>query len=88
MVSGLVEGSSEFTMIYSGYSLSFSGSDWKERVSVQAIANKSVNIFRIVSFIEGVDLGFSRSVTLNKEFFCVRDIMDRLPGYLEPVMIC
>jgi hypothetical protein len=43
-----------------------------------------VNIFRIVSFIEDIGVRFSRSVTLNEEFFRMRDIMDRLLGDLEP----
>jgi len=43
-----------------------------------------VNIFRIVSFIEDIGIRFSRSVTLNEEFFRMRDIMDRLLGDLEP----
>jgi hypothetical protein len=43
-----------------------------------------VNIFRIVSFIEDIGIRFSRSVTLNEEFFRMRDIMNRLLGDLEP----
>ena len=43
-----------------------------------------MNIFRIVSFIEDVGLRLSCPVTLDKEFFRVRDIMDRLLGDLEP----
>ena len=43
-----------------------------------------MNIFRIVSFIENIGIRFSCSMTLNEEFFRVRDIMDRLLGDLEP----
>jgi hypothetical protein len=43
-----------------------------------------VNIFRIVSFIENIGVRFSGSVTLNEEFFRMRDIMNRLLGDLEP----
>jgi hypothetical protein len=43
-----------------------------------------VNIFRIVSFIEDIGIRLSRSVTLNEEFFRMRDIMNRLLGDLEP----
>ena len=84
MVPELVEGSGEFSSISTEDAFSFSGSDWDERISVQVIADESVNIFRIVSFIEDVDLGLSCSMTLNEEFFRVRDIMDRLLGDLEP----
>ena len=42
-----------------------------------------MNIFRIVSFIENVGIRLSRSMTLNKKFFRVRDIMNRLLGDLE-----
>jgi hypothetical protein len=42
-----------------------------------------VNIFRIVSFIKDIGLRFSCSVTLNEEFFRMRDDMDRLMGDLE-----
>jgi len=43
-----------------------------------------VNIFRIVSFIEDIDIRLSRSVILNEEFFRMKDIMNRLLGDLEP----
>jgi hypothetical protein len=43
-----------------------------------------MNIFRIVSFIENIHVRFSGSVRLNKEFFCMRDIMNRLLRDLEP----
>ena len=43
-----------------------------------------MNIFRIVSFIENIGIRFSCSMTLNEEFFRVRDIMDWLLGDLEP----
>ena len=88
MVLGLVEGFSEFSSIDAGDSFSFSGSDRDKRISVQVITDQSVNIFRIVSFIEDVGIRFSRSVTLNEEFFRVRDVMDRFWEILNPVMIC
>jgi hypothetical protein len=80
----LVEGSSEFSSVDTEYSLSFSGSDRDKRISVQVVADESVNIFRIVSFIEDVDIGLSRSVALNEEFFRMWDVMNRLLGDLEP----
>ena len=43
-----------------------------------------MNIFRIVSFIENVDIGLSRSVALNEKFFGVRNIMNRQLRNLEP----
>jgi hypothetical protein len=43
-----------------------------------------VNIFRIVSFVENIGVRFSGSVTLNKEFLSVGNIMDRLLRDLEP----
>ena len=55
------------------------------------MSDQSVNIFRIVSFIEDVDIRLSGSVTLNEKFFCMRDIMNRLLGDLEPgndLIIC
>ena len=70
--------------IESGNPFPFSVSDCDKRLRVQVIPDRSVNIFRVISFIEDVDLRFSRSVTLNEEFFRMRDIMDRLLGDLEP----
>jgi hypothetical protein len=84
MIPGLVERFGEFSTIDPEYPFPFSGSDGYKRISVQIISNQSVNIFRIVSFIEDVGLRFSRSMTLNEEFFRMRDIMDRLLGDLEP----
>jgi hypothetical protein len=84
VIPGLVEGSGEFSPINTEYPFSFSGSDRDKRVRVQVVTDESVNIFRIVSFIEDVGLRFSRSVILNEEFFRVRDIIDRLLGDLEP----
>jgi hypothetical protein len=84
MILGLVKRSGEFSSISTEDPFSFSGSDRDERISVQIITDKSVNIFRIISFIEDVDIGFSCSMTLNEEFFRVRNIMDRLLGDLEP----
>ena len=43
-----------------------------------------MNIFRIISFIENIRVRFSGSMTLNKKFFCMRDIMNRLLRDLEP----
>ena len=43
-----------------------------------------MNIFRIVSFIENIDIRLSGSVTLNEEFFRMMDIMNRLLGIFEP----
>ena len=43
-----------------------------------------MNIFRIVSFIKNVRVRFSGCMTLNKKFFCMRDIMNRLLRDLEP----
>ena len=84
MIPGLVERSGKFSTIDTEYPFPFSGSDRDKRVSVQIISNQSVNIFRVISFIEDVGLRFSRSVTLNEEFFHMRDIIDRLLGDLEP----
>jgi len=84
MVQVLVERPGEFSTIDAEYPFPFSGSDRDKRISVQIISNQSVNIFRVISFIEDVGLRFSRSVTLNEEFFRMRDIMDRLLGDLEP----
>lgn len=78
MIPGLVERPSEFSTIDAEYPFPFSGSNRDKRVSVQIISNQPVNIFRVISFIEDVGLRFSRSVTLNEEFFRMRDIMDRL----------
>jgi len=84
MIRGLVERSGEFSTIDAEYPFSFSVSDRDKRISVQIISNQSVNIFRIISFIEDIGFRFSRSVTLNKEFFRMRDIMDRTLRDLEP----
>jgi hypothetical protein len=84
MIGEQIKRLGEFSSIDPKDTFTFSGSDRDKRIRVQVIPDESVNIFRIVSFIEDVDIGFSRFVTLNKEFFCVRDIMDRLLGDLEP----
>ena len=84
MVAGLVERPCEFSSIDPGDPFSFSGSDRNERIRVQIIPDQSVNIFRIISFIEDISIRLSRSVTLNEEFFRMRDVMDRLLGDLEP----
>ena len=84
MIPGLVERSGEFSTIDAKYPFSFSVSDGDERIRVQLIQDQSVNIFRTISFIGDIGLRFSCSVTLNEEFFRVRDIMDWLLGDLEP----
>ena len=84
MIPGLIERPGEFSPISTEDPFSFSGSDRNKRICVQIIPDKSVNIFRIVPFIEDVCIRLSRSVTLNEEFFRMRDIMDRLLGDLEP----
>jgi hypothetical protein len=84
MVPCFVERLGEFSSIDAEYPFPFSGSDRDKRVSVQIISDQSVNIFRVISFIEDVGLRFSRSVTLNEEFFRMRDIMDQLLGDFEP----
>jgi hypothetical protein len=84
MIPGLVERSGEFSTIDAEYPFSFSVSDRDNRISVQIISNQSVNIFGIISFIDDIGFRFSRFVTLKEEFFCMRDIMDRLLRDLEP----
>jgi hypothetical protein len=84
MVTVHVEGLCELSSIESGDSFPFSGSNGDKGVSVQVIADESVNIFRIVSFIHDVGVRLSRSVTLNEEFFRIGDIMNRFLGDLEP----
>jgi hypothetical protein len=84
MIAVLVERAGQFSSIDPGYPFSFSGSDWNKRVSVQVVTDESVNIFRIVSFIEDIGLRLSCSVTLNEKFFGVRDIVNRLLGDLKP----
>jgi len=42
-----------------------------------------VNLFGVVSFVHDVEIGMSDPVTLFGEFFSVRDVMDRMPGYLQ-----
>ena len=71
-------------MIESGNPFPFSGSHWDKWIKVQVIPDKSVNIFRIVSFVENVGVRFSGSVTLNKDFLGVGNIVDRLLRDLEP----
>jgi len=83
MVAALVEGPCEFSSIESGDSFPFSGSDGDKRIGIQIIPDQSVNLFRIVSFIDDVDLRLSRSVTLNEEFFRMGNIVDRVLGDLE-----
>ena len=84
MIPGLVERPREFSSIDTGDPFPFSGSDGDKRISVQIISNQSVNTFRIISFTENIGFRFSRFVTLNEEFFCMRDIMNRLLRDLEP----
>ena len=87
MVAGLVERPYEFPSEGTEDAFPFSGSDRDKRIGVQVISDQSVNIFRIVSFIEDVDIRFSRSVTLNEEIFCMRDVVNRLLRILNPVTI-
>ena len=42
------------------------------------IPDQFVDLLRIVSLIHDIEVGFSGSVTLLKDFFSVRDIMDRV----------
>jgi len=84
MVPGLIERSCEFSSVESGDFFPFSIPDRDERAGVERIPDQFVNILRIVSFIEDVGIRLSRSVTLNKEFFRMGDIVDRLLGDLEP----
>jgi hypothetical protein len=62
----------------------FSVAERNERICSQVIPDQSVNIFRIVSFVEDIGIRLPRSMTLNEEFFRMRDIMNRLLGDLEP----
>jgi hypothetical protein len=84
MVPDFVERPGKFSSINTIDAFSFSSSDRDNRVSIQVISDQSVNIFRIVSFIEDVSIRLSRFVTLNEEFFRMRDIMNRLLRDLEP----
>jgi hypothetical protein len=84
MIPDLSERSGEFSTIDAEYPFSFSVSDRDKRISVQIISNRSVNVFGIISFIDDIGFRFSRFVTLKEEFFCMRDIMDRLLRDLEP----
>jgi hypothetical protein len=42
-----------------------------------------VNLFRIVTFVHHIEVGFSSSLRLFQEFFSVRDIMDRMLGDIQ-----
>jgi hypothetical protein len=50
-----------------------------------------MDLFGVVSFIHDIEVRMSASVTLFQEFFGVRDIMDRMLGYLQTgdnLLIC
>lgn len=83
MVFFIIERQCDSSSIISGDAFSFSSSDRDNRVSIQVFSDQSVNIFRIVPFIEDVGIRLSRLVTLNEEFFCMKDIMNQLLRNLE-----
>lgn len=61
---------------------SFSISNRDERAGVQGILNQQVNLFRIVSFIQGIKIRMSDPLARFQECFGVREIMDWL-RYLQ-----
>ena len=42
-----------------------------------------MDLFGVVSFVHDIEVRISDSVTLFQKFFSVRDIMDRMLGYLK-----
>jgi len=54
-----------------------------EGTGVESIPDQFMNLFRVISFIHDIEVRMPDSVTLFQEFFGVRDIMDRMPGYLQ-----
>jgi hypothetical protein len=66
-VQSQIKCSFEFATIVARNPFSFSGSDRNKGFRVQNIPDQSVNIFRIISFIEDMSIRFSRSVTLKEK---------------------
>jgi hypothetical protein len=83
MVLVLIKCLSNMSSIIPGDTFAFSVSDENKRARVQDIADEFMDRFRIVSFVHDIEIRASESVTLFKEFFGVRDIMDLMLGYLE-----
>ena len=73
-----------FSSIISGDSFLFSSSDQdKGGTRFQPVPDQPVDFFRILSFVHDIVVGLSGSVRSFQEFFSVRDIVDRVLGYLQ-----
>jgi len=83
MIFLVVEGKSETSPIVSGDPFPFPIPDWDEGTSVECIPDQLVDLFGIVSLVHDVKVRMSDPVTLLKEFFGVRNIMDRMLGDLQ-----
>jgi len=47
-----------------------------------------MNLFGVVSIAHDIEVRMSESVTVFQKFLGVRDIIDRMLGYLQAVIIC